>query len=238
MKGLKWIIMIALSLIVISLLLFALGCLGGHYNQEVLDELKGRIIYTKRDDDGILKIYTAYANLENEKLLYEHHDSIDNGNIIRIQYDETNDSLLFEAYDDNLEDWGLFQLDSDLNVTPLGLLATDVEKEWSSTTSNSEYEVISENGDLYLSNLSTNQQTLLKNFHGIFDIKFSPGYSPLAISKDGTFVFFSYSKHATPFGLLFEAMINPNYQFQTYVLNVKTGQESLYVNFEDIIFIP
>ncbi|WP_343290344.1 hypothetical protein [Turicibacter bilis] len=79
MKLLK-IILFSLAIVITGLLsLFAWGCVGGQYNQDVLNELTGQIIYTRRDTDSILKIYTAQANLENEQLLYEHQDSIDNG---------------------------------------------------------------------------------------------------------------------------------------------------------------
>lgn len=92
MKLLK-IILFSLAIVITGLLsLFAWGCVGGQYNQDVLNELTGQIIYTRRDTDSILKIYTSQANLENEQLLYEHQDSIDNGNISGITYDKANRS--------------------------------------------------------------------------------------------------------------------------------------------------
>ena len=82
MKRLKKIILFSLAIVITGLLsLFAWECVGGQYNQDVLNELKGQIIYTRRDTDSILKIYTAQANLENEQLLYEHQDSIVNRNV-------------------------------------------------------------------------------------------------------------------------------------------------------------
>ena len=220
MKLLK-IILFSLAIVITGLLsLFAWGCVGGQYNQDVLNELTGQIIYTRRDTDSILKIYTSQANLENEQLLYEHQDSIDNGNISGITYDKANNRLIFEAYDDALEDWGLFKLNEDGTAT---IMAEDRFYE--------------EGGDLYLKDAVTDETMLIKNFYGAYDIKFSPGYVPRALSQDETFVFFSYSKHLTPFGALLEGLLNSDYHFQTYVRNVKTGEESLYVDFGEIIFL-
>ena len=126
MKRLKLITLSILSLILLLLIMFTVGCLGGRSNQDVLNELEGRIIYTRRDSDSVLKIYTAKGNLQDEQLLYEHHDSIGNGNIVGINYDEENDCILFEAYDDTLEDWGLFQLDTDLKAISLGIKTIDI----------------------------------------------------------------------------------------------------------------
>lgn len=237
MKLLK-IILFSLAIVITGLLsLFAWGCVGGQYNQDVLNELTGQIIYTRRDTDSILKIYTAQANLENEQLLYEHQDSIDNGNISGITYDKANNRLIFEAYDDALEDWGLFKLNEDGTATSLGISILDLEADWRVHSIMAEDRFYEEGGDLYLKDAVTDETMLIKNFYGAYDAKFSPGYVPRALSQDETFVFFSYSKHLTPFGALLEGLLNSDYHFQTYVRNVKTGEESLYVDFGEIIFL-
>ncbi|WP_235070446.1 hypothetical protein [Turicibacter sp. TJ11] len=237
MKVLK-IIRFSLAIVIIGLLsLFAWGCVGGQYNQDVLNELTGQIIYTRRDTDSILKIYTAQANLENEQLLYQHQDSIDNGNVSGITYDKANNRLIFEAYDDTLEDWGLFELNEDGIATSLGISTLGLEEDWRVHSPTAEDRLYEEDGSLYLKDVITDESMLIKNFYGTYDAKFSPGYVPKALSQDETFVFFSYSKHLTPFGALLEGLLNSDYHFQTYVRNVKTGEESLYVNFGEIIFL-
>ena len=72
-----------------------------------------------------------------------------------------------------------------------------------------------EGGDLYLKDAVTDETMLIKNFYGAYDAKFSPGYVPRALSQDETFVFFSYSKHLTPFGALLEGLLNSDYHFQS-----------------------
>lgn len=238
MKRLKKIILFSLAIVITGLLsLFAWECVGGQYNQDVLNELKGQIIYTRRDTDSILKIYTAQANLENEQLLYEHQDSIVNRNVSDIIYDKANNRLIFEAYDDILEDWGLFELNEDGTATSLGISTLDSEVDWHVNSIIDEGRLYEEGGNLYLRDATTDETMLIKKFNGTYDAKFSPGYVPRALSQDETFVFFSYSKHCTPFGAFLEGLLNSDYHFQTYVRNVKTGEESLYVNFGEIIFL-
>ncbi len=237
MKRLK-IILFSLAIVVTGLLfLFAWECVGGQYNQAVLNELSGQIIYTRRDKDSVLKIYTAQANLENEQLLYEHQDSIDNGNIVGIAYDQANNRLIFEAYDDTLEGWGLFELNEKGTATSLGISILDLGGDWRVHSLMDEERLYGEEGHLYLKDATTNEPLLIKQFDGTYNAKFSPGYVPRALSPDETFVFFSYSKHRTPFGAFLEGLLHSDYQFQTYVRNVKTGEESLYVNFAEIIFL-
>lgn len=239
MRSLKLIGWSLLILLLILIGFFAYGCYGGRYNERALNELEGRIIYTKRDTDSVLKIYTAKANLEDEILLYEHHDSIDNGNIIALEYDEEQACLIFEAYDDTIGDFGLFTLDAELNVTSLGV--SSMKGTWESDK-NSGYNdsglgVISKDGDLYLHQQTPHQMTLIKDYKGMLDYKFSPGYIPLTVSTDGKFVFYRYSNHVTPIGVLLDGLMLQNFDFKTYVMNIETGESSLYVNFHDIIFI-
>ena len=72
-----------LAIVLLAVTVFIDGVRGGSFNDKVLDELSGDIIYTRRDEAGVLNLYRSKANLENEVLLYA-HKSDTNANIIAI----------------------------------------------------------------------------------------------------------------------------------------------------------
>ena len=105
-KVLKW------GLLTIGLLavtLFIDGVRGGSFNDKVLNELSGDIIYTRRDEAGVLNLYRSKANLQNEVLLYS-HKSDTNSNIIAIDYDEDNQVIYFVAFNDDVMNCDVFEL--------------------------------------------------------------------------------------------------------------------------------
>lgn len=240
MKRLKKMGIICLIILAVPILMFIYGCMGGTYRSKLLNELQGEILYLKRDDDSILKIYQSKANLEDEELIYEHHSMINN-NIINFEYDETTKMITFEAFDDDLQTWAIFELAEDGTITKLKDTSgkdSFYGSSYDPVYNNSGLGVLSENGDLFLQNQATNEKTLIKDFKGSYDGKFSPGYIASAISEDGKYVYYSYGKHLTPIGVILESLINPNYKFTTYVMNLETKETSRYVDFEQIIFLP
>lgn len=110
MNYIKGVGVASLVILVISPFMFIMGCMGGDFNSDLLNELKGDILYLKRDDDLIMKIYHSNANLENEQLIYAHQDSIDNHNIIDLSYNSETNSIIFTAFDDEISQWSLFEL--------------------------------------------------------------------------------------------------------------------------------
>jgi len=233
-KVIKW------GLLTIALLAVTLvidGIRGGSFNDKVLDELSGDIIYTRRDEAGVLNLYRSKANLENEVLLYS-HKSDTNANIIAIDYDEDNQVIYFVAFNDDVMNWDVYEL-ADGRVS-LSDRFSSVELEQQVYDQKLETEndkVYSENGDLFLLNKITNETTKLKDFKGIYDVKFSGGYSAQGISEDGQHVFYSYGKHLTPMGVILEGLISDNFEGETYVMNIQTKEVSRYINFYDLIFI-
>lgn len=231
---------ICLMILVVPILMFIYECMGISYHSKLLNELQGEILYLKRDDDSILKIYQSKANLEDEELIYEHHSMI-NSNIINFEYDEKTKIITFEAFDDDLQTWAIFELTEDGTITKLRYTSEKDSFYGSSYEpiyNNSGLGVLSENGNLYLQNQETNEKTLIKDFKGSYDSKFSPGYIALAISEDGKYVYYSYGKHLTPIDVILESLINPNFKFTTYVMNLETKETSRYVDVEQITLLP
>ena len=233
-KVLKW------GLLTIGLLavtLFIDGVRGGSFNDKVLNELSGDIIYTRRDEAGVLNLYRSKANLQNEVLLYS-HKSDTNSNIIAIDYDENNDIIYFVAFNDDMMNWDVYELvDGMVRLSDAFSIEELEEQVYNQKLETEDYNLYSENGDLFLLNKITNETTKLKDFKGIYDAKFSGGYSAQGISEDGQYVFYSYGKHLTPMGVILEGLISDNFEGETYVMNIETKEVSRYINFYDLIFV-
>jgi len=233
-KVIKWGL---LTIALLAVTLFIDGIRGGSFNDKVLDELSGDIIYTRRDEAGVLNLYRSKANLENEVLLYS-HKSDTNSNIIAIDYDEDNQVIYFVAFNDDVMNWDVYELADGRVSLSDRFSSEELEQQvYDQKLETENDKVYSENGDLFLLNKVTNETTKLKDFKGIYDVKFSGGYSAQGISEDGQHVFYSYGKHLTPMGVILEGLISDNFEGETYVMNIQTKEVSRYINFYDLIFI-
>ena len=227
-KVIKWGL---LTIVLLAVILFIDGVRGGSFNDKVLDELSGDIIYTRRDEGGVLNLYRSKANLENEVLLYS-HKSDTNSNIIAIDYDEDNQVIYFVAFNDDLMNWDVYELADGRVSLSDRFSSEELEQQvYDQKLETENDKVYSENGDLFLLNKITNETIKLKDFKGIYDVKFSGGYSAQGISEDGQHVFYSYGKHLTPMGVILEGLISDNFEGETYVMNVQTKEVSRYINF-------
>ena len=238
-KVIKGILITGIVGVTISCGLFTYNCFNGSYNENILSKMDGDILYTKRDKDLNIKIYTSKENLKNEKLIYEHKGSgIDNDNIIEISYDEETKIITFVAYNKDRDNWSYYEIDKNNNITPLDdNYQPKTDEDYMSGVENDKYKIKSINGSMYITNKATNKTELLKKFIGIYDGKFSNGYTPVKISDDGKYLFYTYGGHNTPIGNLLESYINKNYKFDMYVMDLETKEVSRYVEFEDIIFL-
>ena len=233
-KVIKWGL---LTIVLLAVILFIDGVRGGSFNDKVLNELSGDIIYTRRDEAGVLNLYRSKANLQNEVLLYS-HKSDTNSNIIAIDYDEDNQVIYFVAFNDDVMNWDVYELaDGRVHLSNKFSSEQLEQQVYNRNLEIEDYKLYSENGDLFLLNKITNETTKLKDFKGIYDVKFSGGYSAQGISEDGQYVFYSYGKHLTPMGVILEGLISDNFEGETYVMNVQTKEVSRYINFYDLIFI-
>ena len=233
-KVIKWGL---LTIALLAVTLFIDGIRGGSFNDKVLDELSGDIIYTRRDEAGVLNLYHSKANLQNEVLLYS-HKSDTNSNIIAIDYDEDNQVIYFVAFNDDLMNWDVYELvDGRVHLSNKFSSEQLEQQVYDQKLETENDKVYSENGDLFLLNKITDETTKLKDFKGIYDVKFSGGYSAQGISEDGQHVFYSYGKHLTPMGVILEGLISDNFEGETYVMNIQTKEVSRYINFYDLIFI-
>ena len=233
-KVMKWGL---LTIALLAVTLFIDGVRGGSFNDKVLDELSGDIIYTRRDEAGVLNLYRSKANLQNEVLLYS-HKSDTNSNIIAIDYDEDNQVIYFVAFNDDVMNWDVYELADGRVSLSDKFSSEELEQQvYNQKLETEDYKLYSENGDLFLLNKVTNETTKLKDFKGIYDVKFSGGYSAQGISEDGQHVFYSYGKHLTPMGVILEGLISDNFEGETYVMNIQTKEVSRYINFYDLIFI-
>ena len=226
-----------LAIVLLAVTVFIDGVRGGSFNDKVLDELSGDIIYTRRDEAGVLNLYRSKANLENEVLLYA-HKSDTNANIIAIDYDEDNQVIYFVAFNNDMMNWDVYELaDGRVSLSDRFSSGELEQQVYDQKLETENDKVYSENGDLFLLNKITNETTKLKDFKGIYDVKFSGGYSAQGISEDGQYVFYSYGKHLTPMGVILEGLISDNFEGETYVMNIETKEVSRYINFYDLIFI-
>lgn len=233
-KVIKWGL---LTIALLAVTLFIDGIRGGSFNDKVLDELSGDIIYTRRDEAGVLNLYRSKANLQNEVLLYS-HKSDTNSNIIAIDYDEDNQVIYFVAFNDDLMNWDVYELvDGRVRLSNKFSSEQLEEQLYNRNLETEDYKLYSENGDLFLLNKITDEKTKLKDFKGIRDAKFSGGYGAKGISEDGQYVFYSYGKHLTPMGVILEGLISDNFEGETYVMNIETKEVSRYINFYDLIFV-
>ena len=233
-KVLKWGV---LAIALLAVTLFIEGVRGGSFNDKVLNELSGDIIYTRRDEAGVLNLYRSKANLQNEVLLYS-HKSHTNSNIIAIDYDEDNQVIYFVAFNDDLMNWDVYELvDGRVRLSNKFSSEQLEEQVYNRNLETEDYKLYSENGDLFLLNKITDEKTKLKDFKGIRDAKFSGGYGAKGISEDGQYVFYSYGKHLTPMGVILEGLISDNFEGETYVMNIQTKEVSRYINFYDLIFV-
>lgn len=235
-KYFKIIATILISLIIIIIGLFGYNSIDKSYDNKLLSNLKGEILYLKRDTDLVLKLYKAKANLEDEQLIYSYNGCKDNNNILSFDYDEDRDVITFVAYDEEVNDWMKFELDSNSKVTPLNIQG-DIVGDYSETVESNKYIVEVENGNLYITNKQTNKKELLKRHIGTQDDKFVTGYIPVKLSDDDKYLFVKYNGHNTIIGTILEGLIFKDDSYKMYVIDLETKKMSRYVDFDQILFI-
>ncbi|MGL4336678.1 MAG: hypothetical protein ACRCST_07270 [Turicibacter sp.] len=234
------IILLIISLLFILIVLFIANAKQTHFNARVLSELGGDIIYLRRDEDLVLKLYKSQANLENEMLIYE-HSALENSNIIGFSYDEVTDLITFGAFDDIDQNFETYEISIDGGVVkPLNIPYETKElpsnHQLTGSLNESNFEIISENGSMYL--LSDTEKLSLKNYKGFYDGKFSSGYQPITLSQDSNYLFYSYTPHMTPIGTILDGMFLNHEPIRTYIMDLQSQEYSEYVNFYgDIVWI-
>lgn len=207
------------------------------YNKSVLDGLNGDILYLKRDEDNVLKIYKSSANLENERLIYEHKSNI-NSNIMNLNYDKETEIITFIGYNDELNDWSVYEIHKDEKVVSTNKPTDfeEIENEdrvsvGDATVSNNEYRVYSEEGSMFLENLKTKEVETLREFDGEYNHEFLNGYKPVYLSSDN-YLYYMVNEMNVPENL--EELV---YEYKMMVMNLETKEVSRYVDFSEILFI-
>lgn len=198
-------------------------------------DLTGEILYLKRDNDGIIKLYHTTANLTDTKILYSHSESAEENKNIIGYYREA-ETVYFTAMQDG--NWALFsiplvggepqfiasenELDDDFHKRML-MSKLDIEMA---------YGIYSEKGSLYRV-LDNGEIETLKKYPGFYDSKFNPGYTPLAVSPDKNYLLFSSSGRVSGVDAIVIGMLKDLFgqrdQSKVYVMDLNTLKTGSYV---------
>lgn len=197
-------------------------------DKSLKNDLTGKILYSKRDNDGIIKLYHSPASLADTKILYSHSNSTeDNKNIIG--YYREDDTVYFTAMQDG--NWALFSIPlaggEPQFITFENELDDDFHKRMFMSKVDIEmaYGIYSEKGSLYQV-LDNGEIKTLKKFPGFYNQKFNPGYTPLAVSPDKNYLLFSSSGRvsgvdAIVIGIL-KDLFGQTDQSKVYVMDLNT----------------
>ncbi|MTI79787.1 MAG: hypothetical protein FH758_02720 [Firmicutes bacterium] len=200
-------------------------------NSQLLSGLEGTIYYIERVD-GVRTLFKSDATLKNKTLIYSHKGKGKvNDNILDFYYDKTNKTIYFIAM--NNGSWRLFSLKEGGNK-PILLHKKDV-------MTNTDYiknqfknlTVTSKQGSLYLS--KNGNEKIIKEFHGIYDRKFT-GYNPVGFSPDGKYLVYHSMEHLTPFGTILEVFVKDSVG-NTYIMDLSTMESTKFIDAYDIQWI-
>ncbi len=225
---------IALGVLLVVAIIYSIH-LYQTWESDVVTDLQGKIYYTKRVD-GVLQLFSANANLTDEKLIYSHSGE-ENNNIIDFYYDKEADLIYFIAMDNR--EWCLFSIKKE--GTELRYMKrfdkTEHWKEFTKYYIQTEFNSMmlkNKNGSLYL--IKGDKEELLKKFTGIYDSKFNAGFVPIGFSPDGKYVIYHATEHFTPIGTLLEGMLRQSVG-QTYIMDLETKKIESYPDFYHLQWI-
>src|SRR4030042_556938 len=103
-----------------ALTIFVYQAKKSHANKIFLGNLKGEIVYTLRDNNGVSNIYKISANGINKKLIYQNEDKV-NSNSFMPLWSEEGTKIYFTAMKNG--EWRRFSVNAD------GGVATVLENE-------------------------------------------------------------------------------------------------------------
>ncbi len=206
-----------------------------HRNADILLNLDGQIIYTKRVD-GVNTLFKSEANLKNEQVIYSHKgkgkDSYGsyNDNIIDYRYNVENRIIEFVAM--NNGEWSLFSLEEGNRIPTLegeaellnhstSMIETDYIKK-----SNRDIQVFERKGSLYI--IENGEERCLKKFYGFYDDKFT-GYSPIGFSPNGEYFIYHSMEHLTPVATILDSMMTQTVG-HVYVMDLQTQKSARYID--------
>ncbi len=223
------------GLLALILFLFLSHCHKTDFNQALLGEFDGEFIYLRRDKDSTLKLYKSDATLQKETLLYEHSSDV-NSNIINVN--SVDDKILFDAYNDESNTFETYELDLKTSKATVSDQHENLKYPThilTGTLNGEEYKVLAEDGSIYLS--FSDRKVVVEKFNGMYDSKFSPGFTPVSLSEDGMYLFYTASRHATPFGVFLQEVFLDSSSTMTYVINLETLEKSQFIDFSSTLVI-
>lgn len=240
MKKSQSFLLIALVSVVVLVLVLPYALIGikANINRDIVDNLEGRIFYTKRVD-SVLTLFMSDSNLQNETLLYSHqgkgkiNSEASNDNIIDFYYDEDKNRINFLAMD---EDWTVFSFDlGEKEPSKIGkedVLADELNPIQSKYLAREQdgINAFTKGGSLYISD--GYKEECVKRFYGIYDDKFT-GYGVISFSPDGKYLVYSSAEFITPIAFFVNHLIT-GFNRNIYIMELETGKSARFVDAYDI----
>jgi hypothetical protein len=227
---------ILLAVLLITIILFIFQPFNSSVQSERLQDLKGSVYFLERVDD-VLTLFRSDATLRSKVLIYSHKGKGADGyggyndNLIDFHYDKESGTIQFIAMYEG--DWSLFSL-TEGEDKPI-LVQKDTMQMRTSYLRHSldELTVLSDEGTLYL--LEDGKKTILKEYEGKYDSKFSSGYTPIGFSPDGNYLVYSSADDANSLFGLISAFVDPSPEI--YIMDLSTRESINFVEAHKIQWV-
>lgn len=188
------ILLVALAIAIISCSVFAvLKYEQNKKDREFLGRLKGEVVFTRRDKDGVSNVWKINANGTGEKMLFHNDYGVPYAGASFPQWSDDGEKIYFLTLDEN-RDGQIFEINSDGGDVEINLELTSdkLNKRWSDNKSRAD-DIIHKQGDLYIID-ENGVEIKIYNHFGYYNQDYFPGASEASWSPDKEYIIFNGSR--------------------------------------------
>jgi len=188
------ILLVALAIAIISCSVFAvLKYEQNKKDREFLGRLKGEVVFTRRDKDGVSNVWKINANGTGEKMLFHNDYGVSYAGASFPQWSDEGEKIYFLTLDEN-RDGHIFEINSNGDDVKINLeLANDkLNERWSDNKSRAD-DIIHRQGDLYIID-ENGVEIKIYNHIGYYNQDYFPGASEASWSPDKEYIIFNGSR--------------------------------------------
>jgi len=170
--------------------------------EQFLSKLKGQVVFTRRNSEGVSDIWKINANGTNEEMVFHNDDSV-NANSIQPYWSENKKNIYFKSMENGK--WKIFEMNinnSEIKINKKLTASIDISSKWSKNLTRDDG-IIHKNGDLFIQ--KNNQEIKIYNHKGPYNQDYMQGALEASWSPDKKYIIFQAQ------GYVMIADLNSNY---------------------------
>ena len=158
--------------------------------QKFLSQLKGEVVFIRRNADGAFDIWKINANGTGEVMLYHHNygGKAANFNCSFPQWSDDGSKIYFIAMGNN-DEWRVFEMDEDGKNVQVAKNSADYENPEGGSRLSREDDIVVKEGDIYIN--KNGQEVKIYDHKGYYNQDYAPGASEVSWSPDKKYIIFN-----------------------------------------------